>query len=108
MELQDLRPALLHLQHEVVVIALRLVDPDHVVEEEIPAVAGRQALMGETGPADQYGPQLPDLGIDTGLVHGPPPFNTRSAPGRGTSRACARPLPRRAARRRSTGSRGRA
>ena len=34
MEVQHLDAALLHLQHEVVVILLGLVDPDHVVEQQ--------------------------------------------------------------------------
>ena len=51
-QLQHLDAALLHLQHEVVVVLLRLLHPDHVVEQQVVAVAGRQALVREPGPAD--------------------------------------------------------
>ena len=57
-EIQHLDAALLHLQHEVVVVLLRLVHPDDVVEEQIVAVSWRQPLMRAPGRADHDRPQL--------------------------------------------------
>jgi len=64
-QIQDLDAALTHLQHEVVVVLLGLVDPDHVVEQQLAAVAGREPLVREAGPADHHGPELADLRVDT-------------------------------------------
>ena len=72
-QIQDLDPALLHLQQEVVMVLLGLVHPDHVVEQQIVAVAGREALMGKTGPADHHRPQLADLRVNAELSHRAPP-----------------------------------
>ena len=72
-QLEHLDAALLHLQHEVVVILLRLVHPDHVVEQQVVAIAGRQALMGERWPADHHGSQLADLRVNAELSHDSPP-----------------------------------
>ena len=64
-QIQDLDAALAHLQHEVVVVLLGLVDPDHVVEQQLVAVAGREPLVREAGTADHHGPELADLRVDT-------------------------------------------
>ena len=63
-EIEHLDAALLHLQHEVVMVLLRLMDPDHVVEEQVVAVARRQPLMREARAADHDGPQLADFRMD--------------------------------------------
>ena len=39
-QIQHLDAALLHLQHEIVVVLLGLVDPDHVVEQQVVALPG--------------------------------------------------------------------
>ena len=49
MQVQHLDAALLHLQHEVVMILLRLVHPDHVVEQERMTIGGSETLMGKRG-----------------------------------------------------------
>ena len=67
-QLEHLDAALLHLEHEIVVILLCFVDPDHIVEQQIVAIAGRQALMGERWPADHDGPQLADLRMNADLL----------------------------------------
>ena len=54
-EIQNLDTAFLHLQYEVVMILLCLLDPDHVVEEQITAIAGRQPLMCEARPTHHHG-----------------------------------------------------
>src|SRR6185503_9099613 len=68
-ELQNLDSALLHLHHEIVVVLLRLLHPDHIVEEKVLAIPRRQALMGEAWAADHDGPQLAYLGVDAKLMH---------------------------------------
>ena len=45
MEFQNLDAALLHLQDEVVVVLLCFLNPDHIVEEQVMAIAWRQTLM---------------------------------------------------------------
>ncbi|MNZ27311.1 hypothetical protein D3C78_445270 [compost metagenome] len=51
---QDIDAALAHLGDEVEVVALGLVDPDHVVEQQLVAVVGGQAHMCEPRRADHY------------------------------------------------------
>ena len=48
-QLEHLDPVLGHLGHEVDVVTPRLVDPDHVVEEQLVAVVGGEPLVGEPG-----------------------------------------------------------
>jgi hypothetical protein len=47
MHVQHFDPALAHLGHEVEMVPLRLAHPDDVVEQQLVAVARRQALMGK-------------------------------------------------------------
>ena len=51
-QLEHLDAALAHLQHEVVVILLRFVHPQHVVEQQIGAIARRQPLVRQARAAD--------------------------------------------------------
>ena len=51
---QNIDAAFAHLGDEVEVVALRLVHPDNVVEQQLVAVARGQALMGESGRADHH------------------------------------------------------
>jgi hypothetical protein len=48
-------------------------DPDDIVEQQIVAIAGRQALMRKPRPADHDGPEFADLRMDTQLMHLMPP-----------------------------------
>ena len=66
-QLEHLHIALLHLQNEVVVVRLRRVHPQHVIEQQLVAVPGRQALMRQAGrqtstvrkiPTSEWTPQL--------------------------------------------------
>ena len=75
-QIQHLDPALLHLEPEIVVVLLGLMHPDHVVEQQIVAVAGGEAQMGEPGPADHHRPQLADLRVNAELSHRAPPEPT--------------------------------
>jgi hypothetical protein len=61
--------AFLHLQDEIEMVLLRLMDPQHVVEQKRVAVARREALMGHAGPAHHDRVQLPDLRMNSQLVH---------------------------------------
>ena len=63
------RPGLAHLQHEIVMILLRFVHPEDIVEEQISGVARGQTLMGKPGPADQHRPQLADFAVYSELLH---------------------------------------
>ena len=56
--------AIAHLLHEVEVVALGVVDPHDVVEQQGVAIAGRQALMRPARRADHHLAQLADLGVD--------------------------------------------
>ncbi|KGC52761.1 hypothetical protein DO65_4930 [Burkholderia pseudomallei] len=68
--LEHLDAALAHLRDEIEVIALRLVHPHHVVEQQLVAVARREALMREARRADEHLAQLADFGMDTDLRDG--------------------------------------
>ncbi len=58
MQVEHLDAVPLHLLHEVEVVLDGLIHPDHVVEQQIMAVAWGQALMREAGPADHHGLEL--------------------------------------------------
>ena len=62
--LDDLDAAVAHLLHEVEVVALGVVDPQHVVEQQLVAVGRRQALVRAARRADHHLAQLADLGVD--------------------------------------------
>lgn len=62
--LEDVDAALAHLGDEVEVVALGLVHPDHVVEQQLVAVARGQALVGESGRADHHFAQFAGFGVD--------------------------------------------
>ena len=59
--------AVAHLLDEVEVIALGVLDPEHVVEQQRVAVAGRQPLVRPPRRADHHLAQLADLGVDAEL-----------------------------------------
>ncbi|MNH06510.1 hypothetical protein D3C79_658800 [compost metagenome] len=65
---QHVDATLTHLGHEVEVIALGLVDPDHVIEQQLVAVAWSQALVGKARRADHHLAQLASFGVDTVLL----------------------------------------
>src|SRR5436190_15624693 len=66
---EHLDAALLHLQDEVVVILLRFMYPQHVVEEQFRAIAGRQPLMGQPRAADHDAAQRADFAMNTEPLH---------------------------------------
>ena len=55
------------LVHEVEMVALGVVDPQHVVEQQVVAVGRRQALMGAARRADHHLAQLADFRVDAEL-----------------------------------------
>ena len=61
--LDDLDAAVAHLGHEVEMVALGVLHPHHVVEQERVAVRRRQPLVRPSGRADQDLAQLADLGM---------------------------------------------
>jgi hypothetical protein len=61
--------ALAHLQHEVVMVLLRLVHPQHVVEEKLRPVARREPLVGQAGPAHEDRPELADFAMNPKRLH---------------------------------------
>ena len=61
--LDDLDPAVAHLLHKVEMVALGGLDPDHVVEQQLVAVARRQPLVGAPRRANHHLAQLADLGV---------------------------------------------
>jgi hypothetical protein len=63
-EIEHLDTPFLHLRHKVVVVLARLVNPYDIVEQQIVAVAGGEALMGPARWADHHRLQLSDLGVD--------------------------------------------
>jgi hypothetical protein len=64
-QVNNLDPALLHFEYEIVVVLLCFLHPHDVVKEQVMAIAGRQPLMSETGTADHNRPELSDLRMDT-------------------------------------------
>jgi hypothetical protein len=57
--------AVAHLLHEIEVIALGGLDPDHVVEQQPVVVRRRQALVRASRRADHHEAQLADFRVDT-------------------------------------------
>jgi hypothetical protein len=62
-QLDDLDVPLPQLVDEVGVVTLGVLDPHHVVEEQLVAVGGREPAMGEPGRADEDLAQPADLGV---------------------------------------------
>ncbi len=60
-DVQNVDPLFAHRVREDVVILLRLLDPEHVIKQQILTVFGRQATMGQTGAADDHLPQCAGL-----------------------------------------------
>ena len=59
--------AVAHLGDEVEVVALGVLDPQHVVEQQLVAVGRREALVRSTWGADHDLAQLADFRVDTEL-----------------------------------------
>ncbi len=68
-QFEHLDAALPHLEHEVVVVLLSLVHPEHVVEQQIGAIARRQPLVGQARAADQDRSQRADFTMNTERCH---------------------------------------
>ena len=58
-------PALAHPRDELVVLVLRPLDPQHVVEQQVVVVGRGQPLEAELRPVDHHLAQLADLGVDS-------------------------------------------
>ena len=69
LDVVDLDAALAHPRHELVVLPLRALDPQDVVEQQLVVVLGREALEAQVGPVDDDPPQLADLGVDAERSH---------------------------------------
>ena len=63
MQEQHLDAALAHQVDEGVVLLAGAPHPDHVVEQQLVAVRGREPLVLEVGPVHHHGSQLADLGV---------------------------------------------
>ena len=61
LEQEDLDAALPHPRDELVVLVLRALDPQHVVEEQVVVVGRRQPLEAELRAVDHHLPQSSDL-----------------------------------------------
>jgi len=60
---QHLDAPVTHLGDEVEMVALGVLDPQHVVEQQVVAIARRQPLVGASGRADHHLAELPYLGM---------------------------------------------
>jgi hypothetical protein len=69
LQLKHFYSALAHFEGEIVVVLPRLMDPDDIVIEQIPTIAGRQPLVGQRRRANQNCPQLPNLRMNSKLTH---------------------------------------
>ena len=65
----DLDAPLAHPGDELVVLPLRALDPQDVVEQQLVVVAGGEALQAEVGTMDDDPPQLAHLGVDAERSH---------------------------------------
>jgi hypothetical protein len=63
MHLDNFDPAVAHLLHKVEMVTLGVLDPDHVVEQQLIAVGGRKTQMGAPWRANHHLAQLADLGV---------------------------------------------
>ena len=63
--------AFAHLQHEVVVILLRLVDPEDIVEQQGGGVARGEPLVSQPGTAHHHRAQLADFAMNAKGLHLP-------------------------------------
>ena len=52
-----------HLVDEIEMVAACVLHPQHIVEQQVIAVAWREPLMRKTRRADQHLTQCPDLGV---------------------------------------------
>ena len=66
---EHLDASLAHPSDELVVLVLRPLDPQHVVEQQVVVVRRRQALQAEVRAVDHHLAQLADLGMHTELAH---------------------------------------
>ena len=62
--LDHIDAAVAHLGHEIEVVALGVLHPHHIVEQQVVAIAGRQALMRAARCTDHDLAQLPDFRVD--------------------------------------------
>ena len=68
-EEEDLDPALAHPGHELVVLVLGPLDPQHVVEQQFVVVGRGQPLEAELRPVDHDLAQLAHLRVDSERLH---------------------------------------
>ncbi len=64
MHLDHLDAAVAHLGDEVEMVALGVVDPQHVVEQEVVAIARREALVRASRRADHHLAKLADFRVN--------------------------------------------
>ncbi len=75
MHLDHFDAAVAHLGDEVEMIALGVLDPQHVVEQEVVAIARRQPLVGAARRARHHQPKLADFRMNAerlGLIRHDP------------------------------------
>ena len=90
----DLDPSLPHLRDELVVLVLRALDPQHVVEQQVVVIGGCQPLQAQLGPVDHHLAQPPDLRVDPQRGHELLPSRRASSPPPLVFRPCRRRSPR--------------
>ena len=62
--LDHIDAAVAHFGHEIEVIAFGVLHPHHIIEQQVVAIAGREALMGTAGCTDHDLTQLADFRVD--------------------------------------------
>jgi hypothetical protein len=68
-EQEDLYPALTHPGHELVVLVLRALYPEHVIEQELIVVGRGHPLEAELRPVDHHLAQPTHFGVDPERCH---------------------------------------
>ena len=61
--------ALAHLRHELVVLVLGALDPEHVVEQQVVVVRRREPLQAQLRPVHHHLAQRAHLGVDSERRH---------------------------------------
>src|SRR5262249_24927287 len=67
MKLKHLNASLLHLQDEVIMVLLRFLDPDDVIEKQVLAISRCESLMRQTWVAHHNRAELSDLGMNANV-----------------------------------------
>ena len=69
LEEEHLDPTGAHLDHELVVLLLGPLDPEHIVEQQVVVVRRREPPQAQVRSVDHDLSQLADLRVDTDFAH---------------------------------------